>query len=57
MSEILIANAVKREKGYLYYVDGLGNVCRAKMARGRKKKDKKEEPNKEDIVVKLKKIK
>jgi hypothetical protein len=37
MSEILIKNAVVREKGYLYYVDGKGNVCRAIMARGRKK--------------------
>jgi hypothetical protein len=31
--EILVKNAVKREQGYLYYVDGDGNVCRAKMAR------------------------
>jgi len=40
MSEILIKDAVKRETGYLYYVDGKGNVCRAVMARGRKKKAK-----------------
>ena len=40
MGEILIRNAVQREKGYLYYVDGEGNVCRAVMARGRKKKTK-----------------
>ena len=40
MSEILIPNAVERETGYLYYIDGDGNVCRAKMNRkGRKKKD------------------
>jgi len=38
MSEIIIKDAVKREKGYLYFVDGKGNVCRAKMARGRRKK-------------------
>ena len=37
MGEILIKNAVKRETGYLYYVDGAGNVCRAKMARKTKK--------------------
>lgn len=37
MAEILIKDAVKRESGYLYYIDGKGNVCRAKMARGRKK--------------------
>lgn len=40
MSEILIQNAVKREVGYLYFIDGKGNVCRAKMARGRNKKVK-----------------
>jgi len=28
---------VKREKGYLYYVDKAGDVSRAKMARGGKK--------------------
>lgn len=36
MGEVIIENAVEREKGWLYYVDGDGNVCRAKM--GRKKK-------------------
>ena len=39
MGEIILKNAVEREKGYLYYVDGEGNVCRSKMARGRKKKN------------------
>ena len=39
MADILIKNAVVREPGFLYYVDGKGNVCRAVMARGRKKKD------------------
>jgi hypothetical protein len=29
---------VKREEGYLYYVDKAGDISRAKMARGRKKK-------------------
>ncbi len=28
---------VKKEKGYLYFVDKRGNVARAKMARGKKK--------------------
>ena len=37
MSEILIKDAVKREPGFLYFIDGKGNVCRTKMARGRKK--------------------
>lgn len=39
--KILIKNAVKREKGFLYYVDGEGNVCQAEMSRGKKKKKKK----------------
>jgi len=38
MGKIIVKNAVKREKGYLYYVDGSGNVCQAKMSRGGKKK-------------------
>ena len=38
MGKILVKNVIKRQKGYLYYVDGKGNVCEAKMARGRKKK-------------------
>ncbi|MDP1852711.1 MAG: hypothetical protein Q8L26_00665 [Candidatus Omnitrophota bacterium] len=28
---------VKREDGYLYFVDKKGNISRAKMARGKKK--------------------
>jgi hypothetical protein len=38
MGKILIKDAVKRMKGYLYYIDGKGNVCEAQMARGGKKK-------------------
>jgi hypothetical protein len=41
MGKIIAKNVVKRQKGYLYYVDGKGNVCSAKMARGGKKKKKK----------------
>jgi len=41
MDEIIMRNAVKREKGYMYYVDGKGNLCRAKMAKGGRKKKKK----------------
>ena len=40
MGKILVKNAIKREKGFLYYVDGQGNVCSAKMARGGKRKKK-----------------
>ena len=38
MGTIIKKNVVKREKGFLYYVDGEGNVCQAKMKRGGKKK-------------------
>lgn len=34
---------VKREKGYLYFLDKKGNVARAKMVRGRKKGKQKQE--------------
>ena len=40
MGKILVKNVVKRQPGHLYYVDGMGNVCEAKMARGGKKKKK-----------------
>ena len=36
--KIIAKNVIKRKPGYLYYVDGKGNVCEAKMARGGKKK-------------------
>ncbi len=38
MGTILVKNVIKRKPGYLYYVDGKGNVCEARMARGGKKK-------------------
>jgi len=40
MGQIILRGAVKRKKGYLYYVDGKGNVCEARMARGGRKKKK-----------------
>jgi len=40
MGKIIAKNIVKRKSGFLYYVDGKGNVCEAKMARGGKKKKK-----------------
>ena len=40
MGKIIAKNVVDRKSGYLYYVDGKGNVCEAKMARGGKKKKK-----------------
>jgi len=41
MGTVLVRNVVKRKPGYLYYVDGKGNVCEAKMSRGGKKRKKK----------------
>ena len=40
MGKVIAKNVVDRKSGYLYYVDGKGNVCEAKMARGGKKKKK-----------------
>ncbi len=41
MGTIIAKNVISRKPGYLYYVDGKGNVCEAKMARGGKRKAKK----------------
>jgi len=41
VGKIICKGVVKRKKGYLYYIDGKGNVCEAKMARGGRKKKKK----------------
>lgn len=40
MGKIIVKNVIERKSGFLYYVDGKGNVCEAKMARGGKKKKK-----------------
>ncbi len=40
MGKVIVKNVVVRKPGYLYYVDGSGNVCEAQMARGGKKKKK-----------------
>ena len=37
MAEKITKAGLKREKGYLYYLDKQGDVSRAKMARGGKK--------------------
>ncbi len=37
MAEKVLKVGLKREKGYLYYIDKKGNLARAKMARGGKK--------------------
>jgi hypothetical protein len=40
MGKIIAKNIVKRQHGYLYYVDAQGNVCEAKMSRGGRAKKK-----------------
>jgi len=37
MAQKLVKLGIKRQKGYLYYIDKKGDVSRVKMARGRKK--------------------
>ena len=37
MAEKLVKLGIKRQKGYLYYIDKKGDVSCAKMARGKKK--------------------
>jgi len=48
MAEKVAKAGVKKENGYLYFVDKGGNVARAKMARGRKGK-----PGKTEVVAKV----
>jgi len=57
MGKVIKKNVVKRKKGYLYYVDGKGNVCEAKMARGGKKKKAKKKTTKKKKAAKKKKKK
>lgn len=40
MAEKVAKVGVKKQKGYLYFVDKHGNVARAKMSRGGRKKGK-----------------
>ena len=48
MAEKVAKVGVKKEKGYLYFVDKKGNVSRAKMSRGGRKKGK----QKQEMVAK-----
>lgn len=38
MGTIIIPNAIKREAGKLYYIDGQGNICVADMKQHKIKK-------------------
>ncbi len=55
MGKVIAKKVIKRKPGYLYYVDGKGNVCEAKMARGGKRKKKKKAVKKKKKAVKKKK--
>lgn len=57
MGKIIKKNVVKRKPGYLYYIDGAGNVCEAKMARGGKRKKKKKVAKKKPVKKKTAKKK
>jgi len=46
---------VKKESGYLYFVDKDGDISRAKMARGAAKKKKKKSAKKKTAKKKAKK--
>ena len=41
MAEKVLKCGIKKQSGYLYFIDKKGDISRAKMARGRKKKKKK----------------
>ena len=41
MAEKVAKVGIKRQKGYLYFIDKQGDISRAKMARGGQKKKKK----------------
>jgi len=53
MIEVLVKNVVKREPGWLYFISTDGDVCRAPLKRGGKKKSRKQEKADKDIVQKL----
>ena len=57
MGKIIVKKVIKRKPGHLYYVDGAGNVCEAKMARGGKKKKKVAKKPVKKKVVKKKPVK
>lgn len=43
MGTVVLRRAVNRKEGYLYYVDGDGNVCEARMRRQGRRKHEDEE--------------
>jgi hypothetical protein len=54
MGKIIVPNAVDRKEGFLYYVDGKGNVCEAQMVHhGKGKKKNKKTKSKKSKEQKL----
>jgi hypothetical protein len=43
MGSVIAKTKIKREKGYLYFLDKKGNVAKVQMARAGKKTSKKQE--------------
>lgn len=39
MGEIIIKDAVKREEGKIYYIDGEGNICETEMRNKKKSQE------------------
>lgn len=50
--KIIVKNACVREPGFLYYIDGQGNLCRSEMVHGRKKGSGKKKKEKTAKAVK-----
>lgn len=46
MAQKVLKCGIKKESGYLYFIDKQGDISRAKMARGGKKKAKKRKKKK-----------
>lgn len=40
MAQKVAKAGIRKERGYLYFIDGRGDISRVKMARGGKKKKK-----------------
>jgi len=53
MAEKVAKVGIKREAGYLYYIDKDGDVAKVKMARGGKKKAKKKVVKKKTVKKKV----
>jgi hypothetical protein len=52
--KIVLKNAVKRQKGKMYFVDGSGNLCETTMSKGRKKKSSSSSSKKKKAPAKKK---